>query len=198
MHGFQDDHNNLGKATSVSLSCKRRLDLFDLVPHSPNGISELPRRACFRTLFLLGLATASAISPTSAQEKAAKLEVVATFSILGDFARNVGGNQVNVTALVGPNGDVHVYSPTPADAEAIRNARLVIVNGLGLEGWLPRLVDHPAAMRPPSSRPTASCRATLPPGKYSAVIMGQGRRTRTPGDPCQMRKSVSAISAMPW
>lgn len=51
---------------------------------------------------------------------------------LGDFARNVGGNEVDVTALVGPSGDVHVYSPTPGDAEAIRNARLVIVNGLGL------------------------------------------------------------------
>jgi zinc/manganese transport system substrate-binding protein len=117
---------------------------FDLVPLSPNGISELPRRTCFRWFrlpFLLGLATTSAISPASAQEKAAKLEVVATFSILADFARNVGGNQVNVTALVNPNGDVHVYSPTPADAEAIRNARLVIVNGLGLEGWLPRLVE---------------------------------------------------------
>ncbi|WP_456718239.1 MULTISPECIES: metal ABC transporter solute-binding protein, Zn/Mn family [unclassified Bradyrhizobium] len=89
---------------------------------------------------MLGLATVSAISPASAQEKAAKLEVVATFSILGDLARNVGGSHVDVTALVGPNGDVHVYSPTPADAEAIRNARLVIVNGLGLEGWLPRLI----------------------------------------------------------
>ena len=90
---------------------------------------------------MLGLATTSAISPASAQEKAAKLEVVAAFSILGDFARNVGGNQVDVTALVGPDGDVHVYSPTPADAKAIRNARLVIVNGLGLEGWLPRLIE---------------------------------------------------------
>jgi zinc/manganese transport system substrate-binding protein len=67
--------------------------------------------------------------------------VVATFSILGDFARNVGQNQVDVTSLVGPSGDVHVYAPTPADAEAIRNARLVIINGLGLEGWLPRLVE---------------------------------------------------------
>jgi zinc/manganese transport system substrate-binding protein len=67
--------------------------------------------------------------------------VVATFSILGDFARNVGKNQVDVTSLVGPNGDVHVYAATPADAEAIRNARLVIVNGRGLEGWLPRLIE---------------------------------------------------------
>jgi zinc/manganese transport system substrate-binding protein len=117
---------------------------FDLVPRSPNDISELLRKTCFRRfqlLLLLGLASTSAISPASAQEKAAKLKVVATFSILGDFARNVGGNEVDVTSLVGPNGDIHVYPPTPADAEAVRNARLVIVNGLGLEGWLPRLVE---------------------------------------------------------
>ena len=78
--------------------------------------------------------------PASAQQQATKLKVVATFSILGDFARNVGGDRVDVTTLVGPNGDVHVYAPTAADAETIRNAGLVIVNGLGLEGWLPRFV----------------------------------------------------------
>jgi zinc/manganese transport system substrate-binding protein len=91
-------------------------------------------------LILVGLAVAAAV-PASAQQEATKLKVVATFSILGDFARNVGGDRVDVTTLVGPNGDVHVYTPTTADAEAIRNARLVIVNGLGLEGWLPRLVE---------------------------------------------------------
>nr|WP_092082143.1 metal ABC transporter substrate-binding protein [Bradyrhizobium brasilense] len=89
---------------------------------------------------MVGVAVASTILPASAQQDAAKLQVVATFSILGDFARNVGGDRVDVTTLVGTNGDVHVYTPTTADAEAIRNARLVIVNGLGLEGWLPRLV----------------------------------------------------------
>ncbi|WP_445819635.1 metal ABC transporter substrate-binding protein [Bradyrhizobium sp. ISRA442] len=91
-------------------------------------------------MILVGVAAAWAILPASAQQDATKLEVVATFSILGDFARNVGGDRVDVTTLVGPNGDVHVYTPTTADAEAIRKARLVIVNGLGLEGWLPRLV----------------------------------------------------------
>jgi zinc/manganese transport system substrate-binding protein len=92
------------------------------------------------TASLGGLAAASAILPASAQQQTAKLKVVATFSILGDFARNVGGDRVEVTTLVGSNGDVHVYTPTTGDAEVIRNARLVIINGLGLEGWLPRLV----------------------------------------------------------
>jgi len=72
--------------------------------------------------------------------RAEKLNVVASFSILGDLVRNVGGEAVNVTTLVGPDGDAHVYVPTPADAKTISAARLVFVNGLGLEGWLPRLV----------------------------------------------------------
>ena len=94
----------------------------------------------FRLLISVTLALALVILPAFAQSEATKLKVVATFSILGDFARNVGGDWVDATTLVGPNGDVHVYSPTAADVETIRNAGLVIVNGLGLEGWLRRLV----------------------------------------------------------
>lgn len=77
-------------------------------------------------------------SPAHAAER---LSVVASFSILGDFVRNVGGDRVNVTTLVGPDSDVHVYAPAPSDAKRVADAKLVIVNGLGLEGWLPRLVQ---------------------------------------------------------
>ena len=68
------------------------------------------------------------------------LKVVASFSILGDLVRNVGGSSVDVTTLVGPDSDPHVYEPTPSDAKKVADARLVFVNGFGLEGWLPRLV----------------------------------------------------------
>jgi zinc/manganese transport system substrate-binding protein len=79
--------------------------------------------------------------PTLAQERVqGKVKVVATFSILADFVNNVGGDRVAVTSLVNPNGDVHVYTPTPADAKALAGASLVIVNGLALEGWIERLV----------------------------------------------------------
>jgi zinc/manganese transport system substrate-binding protein len=78
------------------------------------------------------------VSPLHAAER---LNVVASFSILGDFVRNVGGDRVNITTLVGPDSDVHVYTPAPGDAKRIADAKLVIVNGLGLEGWLPRLVQ---------------------------------------------------------
>ena len=86
--------------------------------------------------WLIALAVLAA-GPAGAADR---LNVVASFSILGDFVRNVGGNSVNVTTLVGPNSDAHVYSPTPADAKRVADARLVFVNGFGLEGWLPRLV----------------------------------------------------------
>jgi zinc/manganese transport system substrate-binding protein len=88
--------------------------------------------------WLIGLMLVASAAPACAQ---ARLDVVASFSILGDFARNVGGERVNVTTLVGPDGDVHVYTPAPADAKKIADAKLVIINGLGLEGWLPRLVQ---------------------------------------------------------
>jgi len=68
------------------------------------------------------------------------LPVVASFSILADMVREVGGSHVEVSALLGPNADSHVFDPTPADAKRIAAARLVVVNGLGFEGWLDRLV----------------------------------------------------------
>jgi zinc/manganese transport system substrate-binding protein len=86
---------------------------------------------------LISLALIAVTAPARAQER---LNVVASFSILGDFIRNVGGDRVSVTTLVGPDSDAHVYSPTPADAKRIADAKLVFVNGLGFEGWLPRLV----------------------------------------------------------
>jgi zinc/manganese transport system substrate-binding protein len=88
--------------------------------------------------FCAAAATVMTVIPLRAQEK---IQIVASFSILGDFAKNVGGDRVNITTLVGPNSDVHVYTPAPADAKKIADAKLVIINGLGLEGWLPRLVQ---------------------------------------------------------
>jgi len=89
-------------------------------------------------LWLICLALIAAACPARAE---VRLNVVASFSILGDFVKNVGGDRVSVTTLVGPNGDVHVYTPAPSDAKKVAEAKLVIINGLGLEGWLPRLVQ---------------------------------------------------------
>jgi zinc/manganese transport system substrate-binding protein len=65
---------------------------------------------------------------------------VATFSILGDLARDTGGERVQLATLVGADGDVHIYAPTPGNAKTIAAANVVFVNGLGLEGWLDRLI----------------------------------------------------------
>jgi len=71
---------------------------------------------------------------------AGPLKVVASFSILGDMVKNVGGDKVRVSTLVGPNADTHTYQPTPADAKTLAQADIVVVNGLHLEGWLDRLI----------------------------------------------------------
>jgi zinc/manganese transport system substrate-binding protein len=106
------------------------------------------------TCWLICMALMASAFPANAQDR---VNVVASFSILGDFVKNVGGDRVDVTTLVGPDGDVHVYSPTPADAKKIADAKLVIINGLGLEGWLPRLVQSSGSK---ADVVTASARVT--------------------------------------
>jgi zinc/manganese transport system substrate-binding protein len=94
----------------------------------------IDRRQALMVAVFLALA---GVEPAVAQEK---LNVVATFSILGDFVANVGGDRVAVTTLVGPNGDAHVYEPSPADAKRLADAKIVFTNGLGFEGWIARLI----------------------------------------------------------
>ncbi|MBS0545357.1 MAG: zinc ABC transporter substrate-binding protein [Proteobacteria bacterium] len=71
--------------------------------------------------------------------RAAALEVTTSFSILGDFVRQVGGERVAVRVLVGPNEDTHGYQARPSDARAIGKAGLVVANGLGFDDWIVRL-----------------------------------------------------------
>ena len=87
--------------------------------------------------YLITIALLGAAAPVVANEP---LPVVASFSILADMVKQVGGPHVEVTSLVGPNSDAHVFDPTPADAKRLAAAKLVVVNGLGFEGWLNRLV----------------------------------------------------------
>lgn len=68
------------------------------------------------------------------------LRVVASFSILADMVREVGGEDVSVSSLVGPNADAHVFEPSPSDVRQVAQARLVIINGLHFEGWMERLI----------------------------------------------------------
>lgn len=88
---------------------------------------------------LLIAAAALLLAPAAARAQTG-LPVVASFSILADMAQNVGGDLAAVRALVGPDADTHVYEPTPSDVRAVAGAKLVIVNGLGFEGWTQRLI----------------------------------------------------------
>ena len=92
-----------------------------------------------RILMQIGLALTVLLALAAGAEAADKVKAVATFSILGDMIRQVGGDRVEVVTLVGPDGDAHVFSPTPADAKTLAGADVFFVNGLGFEGWLQRL-----------------------------------------------------------
>lgn len=70
-----------------------------------------------------------------------KLRVVASFSILGDMTARIGGDKIELATLVGPGGDAHIFEPRPQDAQTVAKAELMIVNGLGFEGWIGRLVE---------------------------------------------------------
>lgn len=94
----------------------------------------------FRQLFG-GLIAASAFLGAAHLAEAKTLNVVASFGILADVVKNVGGDKINVVSLVPPGGDPHVFEPTPVDAKNIAEADLVFVSGLGFEGWIDRLVE---------------------------------------------------------
>jgi zinc/manganese transport system substrate-binding protein len=87
---------------------------------------------------VLLLAALLSASPAAADPK---LMVVATFSILADLVREVGGDAVEIVTLVGPDGDAHTYQPRPGDARSLAGAKVLVSNGLGFEGWIDRLAD---------------------------------------------------------
>jgi zinc/manganese transport system substrate-binding protein len=96
-----------------------------------------------RRVVLIAAAALALVLPQAAgaQDKVQeKIKVLASFSILGDLVREVGGERVEVSTLVGPNADMHGFQPTPAHARAVAAAQLVVINGLGFEGWADRLV----------------------------------------------------------
>lgn len=109
-----------------------------------------------KSLFSLGAALLLAVA---GQAQAAPVKAVATFTVIADVVKQVGGDQVQVTSLVGPNGDPHAYEPTPADAQALKQADVVFMSGLHLEGWMDRLIKASGQARPP-------------------VVLSQGVKTR--------------------
>lgn len=93
-----------------------------------------------RLLFPLVVGVASLTAPALSAEDAT-VSAVATFSILGDIVGEIGGDRVQLTTLVGPDGDTHVYEPRPSDIRAVAEADILFMNGLGLETWLGRTIE---------------------------------------------------------
>lgn len=86
------------------------------------------------------IAVVAILGIPSLAHAAERIKVVTSFSIIGDLVRAVGGERVAVTTLIGPDADAHVFQPTPADSKSLLDAGLVVINGLGFEGWADRLV----------------------------------------------------------
>ncbi|MEN9416939.1 MAG: hypothetical protein RI988_559 [Pseudomonadota bacterium] len=100
--------------------------------HDEPGAS---RRRFHRSALALLAAASPGLTPAQSRPR-----IVASFSILADMVREVSPPEFDISALVGPNSDAHVFDPTPADGRRLAQADLVVVNGLGFEGWIDRLV----------------------------------------------------------
>jgi zinc/manganese transport system substrate-binding protein len=87
---------------------------------------------------------AMALSPSGHAQASTPIKAVASFSILGDLVRQVGGERVQVDVLVGPGADAHVFQPSPSHARLVSQAQVVFANGLGFEGWMQRLLQSAA------------------------------------------------------
>ncbi|HEY4345784.1 MAG TPA: metal ABC transporter substrate-binding protein [Parvibaculum sp.] len=97
-----------------------------------------------KNIFGFALAFTMLASPVHAQS----LDVVASFSVLGDIVKEVGGDKITLKTLVGPDGDAHTFEPAPADAKALHKADMIFINGLGLEKWMEKLVVASGAKAP--------------------------------------------------
>jgi zinc/manganese transport system substrate-binding protein len=130
-----------------------------------------------RNLAVLGVAAAVTLAAISAARTQAagssdKLTVVASFSILRDFVAQVGGDRIEVSTLVGPGADAHVYAPTPRDARIVAAARVIVINGLGFEGWMDRLLQASATQ---ALVIVASAGVVPLPSPYPPPRAGEGR-----------------------
>jgi ABC-type Zn uptake system ZnuABC Zn-binding protein ZnuA len=98
---------------------------------------------------VMALAVASIVAASAActrtVDTGGKLTVVTTTTVFADMVSNVGGDLVRVTSLVGKNADVHTFEPRPSDLRSVADARLLIMNGLGLDDWLEKTITNAAA-----------------------------------------------------
>lgn len=90
-------------------------------------------------LFLVACLTSGLFSTVALANE--KVKVISSFSVLGDIVQEIGGDKIALTTLVSENGDAHAFKPSPKDVRGVSKADLIVINGLGFEGWLPRLIE---------------------------------------------------------
>jgi zinc/manganese transport system substrate-binding protein len=93
-----------------------------------------------RQTLQIGSAALASLSPLALRAQAPAPRIVTSFSILADMAQELAPTGFQVTPLVGPDADAHVFEPSPADGRRLAQADLVVINGLGFEGWIERMV----------------------------------------------------------
>lgn len=164
------------------------------------------------SLVAASLAVTLASSPLYAAEPIddEPINVVASFSVLADMVEQVGGEHVAVTALVGPDSDPHMFSPSPTEARAVAKADLVVFNGLNYEGWMERLItasDYDGALVTATDGISPLTFQGHDHGDHEAHAHGQehdhsghdhaqGSPDPTPGRIYAMRPPMSPTSAM--
>lgn len=105
------------------------------------SLPRIRRNTWFHRVTILAGAALVWLSLLPAARADDRIQVVASFSILGDLVQQVGQEHVAVSTLVGPDGDAHTYEPTPQDIAKLSKSNLFVMNGLGLEGWIDRLIN---------------------------------------------------------
>jgi len=135
----------------------------------------------------LGALVAALLMPLSiipAAQAAERIKVVTSFSILADLVRQIGGDRVQVSAFVGPNTDMHVFQPAPGAAKELLGADVVIINGLGFEGWADRLVKASGYRGPLVVASTGIRQRKASPDGHSHSHGGKGHaHAHSSGDP---------------
>lgn len=121
------------------------------LPAAPTIVTKLRPSAALALLAVMAAVAACQASSGSAAPPSAgaKLAVVTTTTVFGDLVANVGGDLVQVTSLVPRHADVHTFDPNPADVRAVAGARLLVMNGLGLDDWLQKTITNASATGTP-------------------------------------------------
>ena len=101
-------------------------------------------KACYLVALATVLVALLAGAACTSSTDSGKLKVVATILPLADFVRNVGGGSVEVTTLMSAADSPHTWEPLPAQVKTIADARLIVINGAGLEFWIEKVIDAAA------------------------------------------------------